>query len=70
MHDRGYELPRIPLPRTLVNKAGTSALFVVVFFFSARVKEALLEGPYSFLSGHRHVVEAFTEIAQDGTLPL
>ena len=54
-----------------MNKAGTSALFVVVFFFfSAQVKEALLEGPYSFLSGHRHAVEAFTEIAQDGTLPL
>jgi hypothetical protein len=50
------------------HKFGTSALFVVVF--SARVKEALLESPYFFLSGHRHAVEAFTEIAQYGTLPL
>jgi hypothetical protein len=45
---------------------GTSARFV----FSARLKETLLESPYFFLSGDRYSVEAFTEIAQDSTLPL
>jgi hypothetical protein len=49
-----------------VNKFGTSAAFV----FSTRLKETLLDGPYSFVSGHRHAVEAFAEIAQDSTLPL
>jgi hypothetical protein len=49
-----------------VNKFGTSAAFV----FSTRLKETLLDGPYTFVSGHIHAVEAFTEIAQDGPLPL
>lgn len=59
-------LPRIVLLGTSVNAVGASALFI----FSARAKEPLLEGSYSFLSGNRHAVEAFTYIAQDGTLPL
>jgi hypothetical protein len=60
------DLPRIHLPGTTVNKAGTSALLV----FSAQVKETLLEDPYSFRACNRDAVEAFTEIAQDGPLPL
>ena len=61
------QLPRTRLPLgNPVNKARNSALFV----FSARAKEAFLESSYCFLSGDGHSIEAFTQIAQDRTLPL
>jgi hypothetical protein len=44
-----------------------SALFVG---FSARVKEAFMYSPHPLRSDDSHAVEAFTEIAHDGTLPL
>jgi hypothetical protein len=63
---RQGEVRRTSLLGTSANKAGTSALLV----FSAQVKETFLEDPYSFRSCNRDAVEAFTEIAQDGPLPL
>jgi hypothetical protein len=50
-----------------VNKGGTSALF---FVFSARVKQTFMYSFHPFRSDDSHAVEAFTEIAQDGPLPL